>query len=231
MKLFIDTALPEHVEKYYDMGLIEGVTTNPKIFVKSGGRYQDYLATVEELCSFGPIPVSVELTGVHKYPIDYLVAEAEELSEIDHNINIKVPLFVNKYGTGLEVMRLLHDIDVTVNATCLMSAYQGILCAKMGAEYISLFYRRMCDTSTQSETIREFTMLKEFLKQQVGDKEIIAGSIRAPEDVTECFHAGADIVTVTPEILEKMITHERTESTIEEFEEEWEKFRTGRTGG
>lgn len=233
MGIYLDTANLEEIQKYMDMGIISGVTTNPKI-VSNEGKL-NFKKRIKDICDIvDDLSVSVELTKT-KESEKVLIQEAKELSEISfENIAVKVPMWGN--GKGLRITKELtkEGVEIPVNMTCCMSTEQAILAAEAGATFVSLFYRRIIDWNTPSEPVSEHDRLKagqvpiertrRYIEDQGLDTLIICGSIRKPTDVIECFSAGADIVTVPPKILAQMIKHERTESTIKEFDDSWEEF-------
>jgi len=222
MTLFLDSANLEEIRKAMSWGVISGVTTNQKILLKSGVTADGYKQTIREICELVDGPVSVELTETRP-DIDLLVSEAEELAGIHKWVNVKVPMWGD--GRGLEVVSRLWDIGIKTNATCMMSAAQGILAMEAGAKYLSLFYRRMIDTGGLPYAKAQFRILSSYLKENHSKSRIIAGSIRKPEDVVDSWLAGAHVVTVPYKIMKRLPFHPRTESTIAEFDEAWRKLR------
>jgi transaldolase len=215
--------------------VIHGVTTNQNIFRKSGMKYskEAYISAIADICDIVDGPISVELTN-SKGSIDELINEAKDLFDINHsNIVIKVPMWSD--GKGLGVIAELTENGIPTNATCLMTASQAILAMEAGARYVSLFYNRILDWNEKNmEAVEDaFRLSHIYLLEHGSDwdppAEIIAGSIRSPLDVPLAFSYGADIVTVSYEVLMGMITHPRTETTIKEFDEAWEKFVAGIT--
>jgi transaldolase len=224
--LFLDTANPHEVSKYQAWGVCRGVTTNQKIMLNSGVKYtpEAYRENIETICGLMRCgdPVSVELTNTAG-SVPELVKEAMDLYDIDRShIVIKVPMWGS--GKGLEVIRQLRVCDIPTNATCLMSAIQGILASEAGARYISLFYNRMVDKIGVARTVEEFNYLRRYVKENT---QIIAGSIRNPADVLNCFNMGAHIVTVPPNILEQLPGNPATEATIAEFDKSWRDWVAG----
>ena len=224
MTLFIDSANLDDVTKSKDYGCV-GATTNPRIWKESGQPYdkEKYRQTIKAICDEIDGPVSVELTRTME-DAPALIREAGELWNIDHNrIVVKVPMWGS--GKGLRVIRDLKKMQIPTNATCLMSAAQGVLACEVGARYVSLFYRRMVDYWLKPTVVSEFASLSQYLCGK--DCDLIAGSIREPEDVMTCFNLGADIVTVPPKILWQLPTNPKTESTIEEFNKAWKEYICG----
>lgn len=229
MTLFLDSANIEHIKEICEYGIVKGVTTNQKILLKSGIRVGEYRDSIRQICNLVKGPVSVELTGVRS-GIPDLVMEARELYGFDVNkyINIKVPMWGD--GRGLGVAEKLRELEIPVNMTCMMSANQGILACEAGVDYASLFYNRIIDyTGRRSVGQREITLLRDYIDDHGLPTQIIAGSIRSPIDVMECFEAGAHIVTIPYPIIKKLPFHPRTQSTIEEFDKAWKEFMRERS--
>ena len=225
MTLFIDSANLDDVIKSKDYGCV-GATTNPRIWKESGQPYDKakYHETIKAICDAIDGPVSVELTRTME-DSPALVREAAELWNLDRGrIVVKVPMWAS--GKGLTVIRDLKKLSIPTNATCLMNAAQGIVACEAGAKYVSLFYRRMVDFYKDDRRVaQEFGSLSRYLCGKTCG--IIAGSIREPDDVVRCFDLGADIVTVPAKILWGMSIHQRTESTIEEFNQAWKEYTGG----
>ena len=219
-QLFLDSASLAELEKYLEWGVIDGVTTNQKIFLMERGV--SFEQRIVELCSAIDGPVSVETTS-HDY--HELVEEGRYFSSLAPNVVVKVAMYRN--GTGLRVINTLASEQIQTNATTLMSARQALLAAKAGATYVSLFFRRITDAGQDAE--REIGTCAELLQRGGLQSKIIAGSIREPQDVILAAAAGAHVVTVPPLIMEKMPYHPKTEETIEEFDRAWEEFKLSTT--
>lgn len=214
-KVFLDTASADEIRELLSWGIGDGVTTNQKIFLSEGSV--DFKQRVLEICNMKPEwPVSVETTTKG---YDELVAEARMYAEWHKNVVVKVAM--DKDGTGLKVVKKLHDEGIKTNMTVMMTLSQLFLAAKAGATYVSLFFNRARDAGLDPvKTIREVTP---FLRARRG-AELICGSIRKPEDVEEIVAAGADIATITPKVLRQMVFHPKTEETIKEFDDAWKEF-------
>ena len=228
MTIFLDTANIEEIKEYSDWGVINGVTTNQKIWLKEKGI--NFKEKLKEILDFmEPFPVSVELTKTNK-SLHILVEEAKEYITLGSNAVIKVPMWKN--GNGLLLAGQLKRICIPVNMTCCISVNQAILACELGVKYVSLFYNRIIDYETKGR--KELTYLssgqetvtktRKIIDQQGYGTEIICGSIRDPKDVEDCFSAGAHIVTITPKVLKLLPFHPKTEETIKEFDEAWRKF-------
>ena len=192
------------------------------------------LEAIEEICSYfddkdvNIDSLSVELLDPTKTK-DELFNEALSYSEIDRErITIKIPLIDL---SSLELVHDLHKEGIAVNMTCIMSAYQGILAYSCRPEYISFFFNRMVDygNTKLGNTGHDYAQLQiKSLDSYIGKRirtNIICGSIRYPRDVSECFSAGADIVTVPYEILQQMFKHDKTTEAIAEFATKWKEQR------
>ena len=219
MKIFIDTASITEIKAVLPWGIINGVTTNQKIFLaEKGCNFKD---RVTEILSLVDGPISVELTRTEESDED-LIKEAVEYSSWNpKNITVKVPMFGD--GRGLRIVSELAKRDVKTNMTALMATNQVILASKVGATFASIFFNRVKDAGGDAErVVRESVAL---VKKMGAETEIIVGSIRRPEDVTQAAIAGAHIVTIPYKILTQMPYHPKTEETIKEFDQAWLEFK------
>ncbi len=222
MTVFFDSANIEHIREIHDWNVVRGVTTNQKIFLKSGVK--DYIGAIKAICEIVNNPVSVELTKTNSH-FTVLLQEAKKYRKISDHVNIKVPMWGD--GRGLFIAEKLIDHKIPVNMTCMMSANQGILACEAGVEYASLFYNRIIDYAGRRLVgQREIVLLRDYIDDHGLPTQIIAGSIRSPIDVMECFEVGAHIVTIPYPIIKKLPFHPRTESTIKEFDEAWKEFKS-----
>jgi transaldolase len=216
-EIFIDTASVDEVLLWSRRGVVDGVTTNQKIFLSEGNG--DFEEQVLAICDAAAgLPVSVELTGQGVKP---LVEEAIRYAGWRRNIVIKVPMTTN--GDGLEVIATLSRAGLATNATLMMTAEQLLLAARAGASYISHFVNRAKDAG--EDPYREISMTRRFLDAGGYSAKIIAGSIRSAKDVGQSYDAGADIVTIPPKILAEMLNHPKTAETAREFDAAWVEFR------
>ena len=214
-KIFLDTASADEIREFISRGIGDGVTSNQKIFLAEGKV--DFKQRVLEICGMRrDWPVSVETTTKG---FDELVAEARLYAKWHRNVVVKVAM--DKDGTGLKVVKRLHDEGIRTNMTVMVTLSQLFLAAKAGATYVSLFFNRARDAGLDPvKTIRDITPVL----RRLGGVELIVGSIRKPEDVEEIVAAGADIATVTPKVLNQMAFHPKTEETIKEFDDAWKEF-------
>ncbi len=210
MKLFIDTANVEEIRKANDLGVICGVTTNPSLIAREGRVFKD---VVTEITTIVDGPISAEVVSLEH---EKMVEEALELAAIHKNIVIKIPMIEE----GLKAVKILSAKGIKTNVTLIFSASQALLAAKAGATYVSPFVGRLNDISSRGNELVE-TIHNMFEKHGI-TTEIIAASIRSPEDVVDAALAGADIATIPYKIIVKMTKHPLTDAGIERFLKDWE---------
>ena len=210
MRIFLDTADTELIAKHFDTGLIDGVTTNPSLIMKSG-RNPDVV--YQELMDMGIPDISMEVMG----NADEMIAEAGRLTEMfGTNVpTIKVPCTPD----GLYVCKQLARIDVKVNVTLIFSVAQAILATKAGATYVSPFVGRVNDQSFNGMKLIEDIYIT--YHRHMAQAEILSASIRSTAQAAGSFKAGADIVTMPPKIFESMYEHMLTDKGMEIFENDW----------
>ena len=212
MKIYLDTADVSEVQKHFATGLIDGVTTNPTLIMKSGRKPQD---VYRELKLMGVSDISMEIVG----DAPFIVAEAHKLvQEFEEVCTIKVPCT----REGLLACRELSKERIRTNVTLVFSAAQAILAAKSGATYVSPFVGRCDDNSVAGlEVVRS---IAEVYGRQRVDTQVLAASIRDVYKVTRAFYNGASIVTVPPSIFEKMYNHVLTDAGLLQFDKDWRSF-------
>jgi len=211
MEIFVDSASISEIEKWLEMGVIEGVTTNPSIMFKDG--VFDAEAGAKEIATLvNPRPVSVEVTT---NDLDEMLTQARRFASWAPNIVIKIPQ-INQDGIPCYgVIRQLESEGIKVNATIALSLGQVILAAKAGATYISIFAGRVTDEGGNApEVIKNSVAWLEHWKYK---SKIIVGSIRSVGDVLSAAIAGADIITIPPEFLSRMADHKYTRETVRQF--------------
>lgn len=209
MKLFIDTANVDEIRQASELGVICGVTTNPSLIAKEGRVFAD---VVREITQIVDGPISAEVVASEA---DGMVAEAAELTKIHKNIVIKIPMTAE----GLKAVRRLSAMGVHTNVTLIFSPAQALLAARAGATYVSPFVGRLNDISSDGNTLVE-AIAKIFSLHGI-KTEIIAASIRGPEDVVDVALAGAHIATVPYKVICQMIAHPLTDAGIERFMKDW----------
>jgi len=210
MKIFLDTADTDIIAKHYSTGLIDGITTNPTLIMKSGRNPED---VYHELASNGLTDISMEVVGDRQVMLD----EGRRLSrEFGDVATIKVPCTPD----GLRVCRTLSAEGIRVNVTLIFSPSQAILAAKAGAAYVSPFVGRVDDNSFGGLCLIK-DIANVFEKQTWFDTEILAASIRNVRDVGRAFEYGANICTLPPKVFEGMYNHILTEKGLQLFDQDW----------
>ena len=212
MKFFVDTAKIEDIKKANDMGVICGVTTNPSLIAKEGGRSQEDV--LKEIASIvdGPISGEVKATTVDA---EGMIAEGREIAKLHENMVVKIPMTVE----GLKATKVLASEGIAVNVTLIFTANQALLAARAGAAYVSPFLGRLDDISQPGIDLIE-SIAAIFANYPEIDTEIIAASVRNPIHVTDCALAGADIATV-PYGIEQMTKHPLTDQGIAKFQADY----------
>lgn len=211
MKFFVDTADTKEIRELNELGLLDGVTTNPSLILKSGGNIAE---VTKEICSIVEGPVSAEVVAT-----DYaeMMREADVLSKIADNICIKVPLTLD----GLRACKSITSSGRLVNVTLCFSANQALLAAKAGATFISPFIGRLDDMGFDGvELIAE---IRQIYDNFGFETEILAASIRTPEHVKRVALIGADVATVPPATLRALVKHPLTDKGLEQFLADWAK--------
>lgn len=213
MKFFVDTAKIEDIKKAEEMGVICGVTTNPSLIAKEGGRSQEDV--LKEIASIvdGPISGEVKATTVDA---EGMIAEGREIAKLHENMVVKIPMTVE----GLKATKVLASEGIKCNVTLIFSANQALLAAKAGAAYVSPFLGRLDDISQPGIDLIE-SIAEIFANDPEIDTEIIAASVRNPIHVTDCALAGADIATVPYGVIEQMTKHPLTDIGIDKFQKDY----------
>mgnify|MGYP001093297583 CR=1 FL=1 len=211
MKFFVDTAEIADIAELNDLGLVDGVTTNPSLILKSG---RDILEVTKEICDLVDGPVSAEVISL---VADEMIAEGRKLAEIADNIAIKVPLTWD----GLKTCKTLTDDGFKVNATLCFSANQALLAAKAGATFISPFVGRLDDINVDGMDL--IADIRQIYDNYAYDTEILVASVRTVNHVTQSALIGADVVTVPPAVLKKLADHPLTANGLEGFMKDWAK--------
>ena len=211
MKFFVDSANIEEIAELKNLGLADGVTTNPSLILKAGRNFQ---SIAKDICELIEGPVSLEVSSSS---IDQMRAEAEKLRVISENVVVKLPMTWN----GLKVCRDLANSGIKVNMTLCFTANQAILAAKAGAEFVSPFVGRLDDTKIDGVgLIKEIRTIYDNYSFRT---KILAASIRSLEHIKNCAIAGAEAVTAPPAILKKLVSHPLTDKGLEIFLSDWEK--------
>jgi transaldolase len=214
MKLFLDTAHVPTIRHYAEMGIIDGVTTNPTHLSKEG---KSPTKTIKEICKILPEgDISVEVT--QKKPRD-VYKQALEIVRIAPNITVKVPCHQDYY----EVIKKLVDHDVPVNITLLFTLIQGLYMAKLRVKYISPFVGRLDDIG--EDGISLIADLRDMVDLYGYTTQILAASIRSVEHLHECIELGAHVATIPVDVLEKSLTHPLTDKGMKLFDTDWAKLK------
>jgi transaldolase len=215
MKIFLDTAEIEEIHTAARWGLLDGVTTNPSLFAKVGGSYDDVL---KQICRITPGPVSAEVVAED---VEGMLREGRHFAKLAPNIVVKVAMSEE----GLEAIARLAQEGIKTNCTLIFSANQGLLAAKAGASLLSPFVGRLDDINEHGmEVVRDLVAMVHTGNLQA---EVLAASIRHPRHVTEAALAGAHIATVPIKVLRQMIHHPLTETGILQFRKDWESVERG----
>jgi transaldolase len=213
MKIFLDSANLESIKTYNDMGILDGVTTNPSLLSKEKG---DPRKVMNEIVRIVKGPVNLEVIGTD---YEVMIEEAHRLKKYGENVVVKIPMI----PAGLRAVKRLAQEGISTNVTLIFSSNQAILAAKSGASYVSPFIGRLDDNGQDGMSIvREITQIFANYKFKT---EILVASIRHPIHVIEAGKCGADIVTLPPEILQKMFTHPLTDKGLNGFLSDWNKVK------
>ncbi|MCV3238977.1 fructose-6-phosphate aldolase [Mesorhizobium sp. ZC-5] len=211
MKFFVDTADIKEIKELNDLGLLDGVTTNPSLILKSGGKIAE---VTKQICDIVEGPVSAEVTATE---YSEMMKEAKVLAKIADNVCIKVPLTFD----GLKACKAIRSEGRMVNVTLCFSANQALLAAKAGASFISPFIGRIDDIGIDGmELISEIRTIYDNYDFKT---EILAASIRTVNHVKQAALIGADVVTVPPATLKALVKHPLTDKGLEQFLADWAK--------
>jgi transaldolase len=213
MKIFLDTAEIEEIRTAARWGVLDGVTTNPTLYAKVGGSYDDLL---KQICEITSGPVSAEVIAED---VEGMLREGRHFAKLAPNIVVKIPMS----EVGLEAIYRLADEGIKTNCTLIFTANQGLLAAKAGAYLLSPFVGRLDDINQDGmDVIRE---LVGIIEAHDMDAQVLVASVRHPRHVTEAALLGADIATVPFKVLQQMVHHPLTDKGIKTFREDWEKAR------
>lgn len=213
MKIFLDTANLESIRKYNDMGLVDGITTNPTLLSKEKGNPAEIMGQIVKIVK-GPVSLEVVATTTAE-----MIEEAHRLKKYGPNVVVKIPMIPD----GMKAVKKLKGEGIQTNVTLIFSANQAILAAKAGAAYVSPFIGRLDDAGQEGMTvIREIVQI---FKNYQFDTSVLVASIRHPLHVIEAGKIGAQVVTLPPDILGKMLTHPLTDNGLAAFLRDWEKVK------
>ena len=211
MKFFIDTANTDEIKKAWELGVIDGVTTNPSLMAKEG---KDPVQVLKTICNIVSGPVNAEVVGL---TADVMIKEAKTLSKIHKNIVVKIPMIEE----GLKAVKKLSAQGIKTNVTLIFSATQALLAAKAGASYVSPFVGRLDDISHDGMEI--VAQIIDIYDNYLFETEIIVASIRNPLHVLDAAMMGADIATIPYSVIAQLAKHPLTDIGLQKFLKDWEK--------
>jgi len=212
MKFFIDTANPDEIKRAYEMGVIDGVTTNPTLISK---EKKDFESLIEEICQIiKGLPISLEVLSLNS---EGMIEEARRLSRMGENIVVKIPMTTE----GLKAIKVLVSEGIKTNTTLVFSPTQALLAAKAGTTYVSPFIGRLDDIAqTGMELIEQIVTI---FTNYGFESQVIVSSIRHPIHVLEAALIGADVATIPYKVIEQLVKHPLTDIGIERFLADWKK--------
>lgn len=211
MQFFVDTADTAEIARLQKIGLINGVTTNPSLIMKSG---RDFKEVIAEICGITSDPVSAEVTAMDAAT---MLVEGRALAKIADNVVVKIPLTMD----GLEACKQFTAEGINTNVTLCFSANQGLLAAKAGATYISPFIGRLDDIGVDGMELIE--SLRIIYDNYGFETQVLAASIRGPQHVHNCAMAGADVATIPPNVFDALVAHPLTDKGLAAFMADWSK--------
>ncbi|KFI31254.1 transaldolase [Haematobacter missouriensis] len=209
MKFFVDTADVAAIAELNELGMVDGVTTNPSLILKSG---RNILEVTKEICGIVSGPVSAEVVA---QDADDMIAEGRKLAEIAPNITVKVPLT----WAGLKACKVLSDEGFMVNVTLCFSPNQALIAAKAGATFISPFIGRLDDINIDGLDL--IADIRHIYDNYGFETQILAASIRTVNHITECAKIGADVITAPPAVIKALASHPLTEKGLDQFNKDW----------
>ncbi len=214
MKIFLDTANLESIKKFNDMGLLDGITTNPSLMSKEGGNPKDGMAEITKIIK-GDVSLEVLSTEYSG-----MIEEGRKLRDYGQNVVVKVPMTPD----GLRACKALTAEGIPVNVTLIFSSNQAVLAAKAGAKYVSPFIGRLDDIGHDGMNL--IKDIKTIFSNYNFSTQILVASVRHPLHVVEAAKIGADVVTLPPAVLDKMLKHPLTDIGLKNFLADWEKLKT-----
>ncbi|MEW6362093.1 MAG: fructose-6-phosphate aldolase [Pyrinomonadaceae bacterium] len=212
MKFFIDTANLDEIRQANEIGLIDGVTTNPSLVAKEGNV--DFKEHIAKICSIVKGDVSAEVTALDT---EGMLKQGRELAAIAPNVVVKCPLTID----GLKATRIFASEGIKVNVTLCFSPAQAILAAKAGAAYISPFIGRLDDIATNGMQL--ISDIVQIYDNYAFETEVLAASIRHPMHIVDCALAGADVATIPFKVIKQLVNHPLTDKGLEAFLADWKK--------
>jgi transaldolase len=211
MKFFIDTANVEEIKQGLEMGMVDGVTTNPSLVAKESKPFHDIL---KEICELVDGPVSAEVVSLET---EGMIKEARELAAMSDNIVVKVPMIIE----GIKAVKQLSSEGIKTNVTLVFSMAQALLAAKAGATFVSPFVGRLDDISLQGMDLISDIMT--IYRNYGYQSEVIVASVRSPMHVMDAALVGADIATIPLKVINQLAKHPLTDNGVKQFLADWEK--------
>jgi len=211
LKFFIDTANIDEIKNANNMGMVDGVTTNPSLIAREDGEFKQIIT---DICKIVQGPVSAEVISLE---YDGMVEEALELAKIADNITVKIPMTIE----GLKAVKTLSDKGIKTNVTLVFSALQALMAAKAGATFVSPFVGRLDDLAQEGMGLIE--EIAQIYANYDFDTQIIVASVRSPLHVLDSALLGADVATIPYGVLQKLASHHMTDKGIEAFMADWNK--------
>ena len=219
MKFFIDTANLEEIQEANDLGVLDGVTTNPSLCAKVGVR--DFEGHIKKICDIVEGDVSAEVVSI---AYNEMVEEGRKIAKIADNVVVKIPLIKD----GIKAIKIFSDEGIKTNCTLCFSSTQALIAAKAGATYISPFLGRLDDISSDGmQLIRDIV---EIYVNYGFPTEVLAASIRHPMHVVECAKAGADVATMPLGVITGLLKHPLTDNGLARFLKDWEDLQNSFNG-
>jgi len=215
MKIFLDTANIDSIKKFVDLGIVDGITTNPSLLLKEN---KDPIDAMKRIVKLVDGPVSLEVVATE---YDNIMEESLKLANYGENVVVKIPMT----SVGLKAINSLSKKSIKTNVTLIFSANQALLAAKAGATYVSPFIGRLDDIGHDGLTV--ISDIVQIFSNYDITTQVLVASIRHPIHVIESAKLGADVVTLPPEILQKMIHHPLTDKGLDIFLADWEKLKKG----
>ena len=213
MKFFLDTADVSAIKTINELGVVDGVTTNPTIISREG---RDFETVIKEICQIVDGPVSAEVTGV---TAEEMITEARDIAKWADNIVVKIPMTME----GLKAVNVLSKENIKTNVTLIFTVSQGLMAIKAGAAFISPFVGRLEDIGTDAYQL--ISDLREIIDFYGFETEIIAASIRNTVHVENVAKRGAHIATIPDAVFDKMTKHPLTDSGLTQFMQDWKIFK------
>jgi len=215
MKFFIDTANLEMIQEAQDLGILDGVTTNPSLMAKEGiSGSKNIVNHYKKICEIVDGDVSAEVISTN---FDEMVKEGEALAKLDSNIVVKVPIIKD----GIKAIKYFSDKGIKTNCTLIFSAGQALLAAKAGATYVSPFIGRLDDVSTDGMDL--IAQIREIYDNYMFDTEILAASVRHPMHIIQCAEIGADVMTGPLSAITALLNHPLTDIGLAKFLADFKK--------